>query len=108
MECAIAQIAESSFRFDLLLPLSWLLRCASKDWFNRPRLKFLHDAFVLARFAWHQRVDRAFTPDVFSRGASPATYHQSRSRRHSNFLYHPQDSKGAGLDHPARPAFNRR
>jgi hypothetical protein len=27
MEFAIAQIAESSFRFDLLLPLSWLLPC---------------------------------------------------------------------------------
>lgn len=26
-------------------------RCNSKDWFNRPQLKFLHDAFVLARFA---------------------------------------------------------
>jgi hypothetical protein len=32
-------------------------RCTSKDWFNRPQLKFLHDAFVLARFARHQRVD---------------------------------------------------
>jgi hypothetical protein len=32
-------------------------RCASRDWFNRPQLKFLHDAFVLARFARHQRVD---------------------------------------------------
>ena len=32
-------------------------RCVSKDWFNRPQLKFLHDAFVLARFARHQRVD---------------------------------------------------
>jgi hypothetical protein len=33
-------------------------RCVSKDWFNRPQLKFLHDAFVLARFARHQRVDK--------------------------------------------------
>ncbi len=32
-------------------------RCASKDWFNHPQLNFLHDAFVLARFARHQRVD---------------------------------------------------
>src|ERR1700690_4265613 len=32
-------------------------RCVSKDWFNRPQLKFLHDAFVLARFARHRRVD---------------------------------------------------
>jgi hypothetical protein len=32
-------------------------RCVSKDWFNRPQLKFLHDGFVLARFARHQRVD---------------------------------------------------
>jgi hypothetical protein len=32
-------------------------RCVSKDWFNRPQLKFLHDAFVLARFARHQHVD---------------------------------------------------
>jgi hypothetical protein len=26
-------------------------RCTSKDWFSRPELKFLHEAFVLARFA---------------------------------------------------------
>ena len=26
-------------------------RCASKDWFNSPRLKFLHDAYVLSAFA---------------------------------------------------------
>jgi hypothetical protein len=32
-------------------------RCVSKNWFNRPQLKFLHDAFVLARFARHRRVD---------------------------------------------------
>ena len=32
-------------------------RCASKDWFNRPQLKFLHDAFVLARFARHRRAE---------------------------------------------------
>jgi hypothetical protein len=32
-------------------------RCASKDWFNRPELKFLHDAFVLARFAVRSQVN---------------------------------------------------
>jgi hypothetical protein len=32
-------------------------RCVSKDWFNRSQLKFLHDAFVLARFARHQHMD---------------------------------------------------
>ena len=32
-------------------------RCASKDWFNSPHLKFLHDAFVLARFARTQEVE---------------------------------------------------
>jgi hypothetical protein len=32
-------------------------RCNSKDWFNRPQLKFLHDAFVLARFAQRRKVD---------------------------------------------------
>ena len=32
-------------------------RCISKDWFNRPQLKFLHDAFVLARFAVRQPAD---------------------------------------------------
>jgi hypothetical protein len=26
-------------------------RCLSRDYFNRPRLKFLHDAYVLAKFA---------------------------------------------------------
>jgi hypothetical protein len=25
-------------------------RCGSEDWFNRPHLKFLHDAYVLAEF----------------------------------------------------------
>jgi hypothetical protein len=30
----------------------------SKDWFNRPQLKFLEDAFVLARFARHRRADQ--------------------------------------------------
>jgi hypothetical protein len=32
-------------------------RCASNDWFNRPQLKFLHDAFVLSRFAVQSRVN---------------------------------------------------
>jgi hypothetical protein len=32
-------------------------RCVSRDWFNRTQLKFLHDAFVLARFALHSRVN---------------------------------------------------
>jgi hypothetical protein len=31
-------------------------RCVSKDWFNKPQLKFLHDAFVLACFAQNQGV----------------------------------------------------
>jgi hypothetical protein len=51
-------------------------RCVSRDWFNRPQLKFLHDAFVLARFARHQRVDEvclaepsAQWPDGFVRVA---------------------------------------
>jgi hypothetical protein len=33
------------------------VRCVSNDWFNIPKLKFLHDAFVLARFARKQKVD---------------------------------------------------
>jgi hypothetical protein len=33
-------------------------RCRSKDWFNDPRLKFLHDAFVLARFALTEKAER--------------------------------------------------
>jgi hypothetical protein len=33
-------------------------RCNSSDWFNRPRLKFLHDAFVLAEFVGHRPVDQ--------------------------------------------------
>ena len=32
-------------------------RCVSRDWFNRTQLKFLHDAFVLARFALHSHVN---------------------------------------------------
>ncbi|HWX83302.1 MAG TPA: hypothetical protein VNZ48_06855 [Xanthobacteraceae bacterium] len=32
-------------------------RCGSEDWFNRPHLKFLHDAYVLAEFAFLTRVD---------------------------------------------------
>lgn len=32
-------------------------RCASKDWFRRPQLKFLHDAFVLAEFVGHRPAD---------------------------------------------------
>lgn len=51
-------------------------RCASRDWFNRPQLKFLHDAFVLARFARRQCVDEvclaepsAQWPDGFVRAA---------------------------------------
>jgi hypothetical protein len=32
-------------------------RCKSRDWFNNPHLKFLHDAFVLARFAHRKSVD---------------------------------------------------
>lgn len=33
-------------------------RCNSKDWFNRPQLKFLHDAFVLEEFVRHRPVDK--------------------------------------------------
>jgi hypothetical protein len=51
-------------------------RCVSKDWFTRPELKFLHDAFVLARFALHRGVDEvrlappsAQWPDGFVRHA---------------------------------------
>lgn len=32
-------------------------RCSSPDYFNRPRLKFLHDAYVLAQFARRAGVD---------------------------------------------------
>jgi len=32
-------------------------RCVSRDWFKRPQLKVLHDAFVLARFAQRCKVD---------------------------------------------------
>jgi hypothetical protein len=31
--------------------LAMCKRCLSRDYFNRPRLKFLHDAYVLAKFA---------------------------------------------------------
>jgi hypothetical protein len=51
-------------------------RCDAKDWFNLPQLKFLHDAFVLARLAKHRRVDEvrlaepsAGWPDGFVRVA---------------------------------------
>jgi hypothetical protein len=30
---------------------TYCARCTSRDWFSRPELKFLHEAFVLARFA---------------------------------------------------------
>ncbi len=33
-------------------------RCSSEDWFNRPHLKFLHDAYVLAEFVGLVLVDR--------------------------------------------------
>jgi hypothetical protein len=33
-------------------------RCRSPDWFNRPDLKFLHDAFVLAEVVGHLAVDQ--------------------------------------------------
>ena len=33
-------------------------RCNSSDWFNRPNLKFLHDAFVLAEVVGHVAVDQ--------------------------------------------------
>jgi hypothetical protein len=33
-------------------------RCNSPDWFNRPNLKFLHDAFVLAEVVGHLAVDQ--------------------------------------------------
>jgi hypothetical protein len=32
-------------------------RCHARDWFNNSHLKFLHDAFVLARFARRLQVD---------------------------------------------------
>ena len=32
-------------------------RCPPEVWFNRSALKFLHDAFVLSRFAWRRQVD---------------------------------------------------
>jgi hypothetical protein len=33
-------------------------RCTSADWFNRPDLKFLHDAFVIASLVHHRSVDQ--------------------------------------------------
>src|SRR5271166_4789002 len=49
-------------------------RCVSGDWFNRPQLKFLQDAFVLAHFTQRQDVDdvclaepSAQWPDGFAR-----------------------------------------
>jgi len=33
-------------------------RCTSEDWFNRPHLKFLHDAYVLAEFVRLTLVDQ--------------------------------------------------
>jgi hypothetical protein len=33
-------------------------RCNSEDWFNRPHLKFLHDAYVLAEFVGLMSVER--------------------------------------------------
>jgi hypothetical protein len=33
-------------------------RCNSHDWFNRPNLKFLHDAFVLAEVVGHLAIDQ--------------------------------------------------
>src|SRR6266446_73136 len=33
-------------------------RCNSEDWFNRPHLKFLHDAYVLAQFVGLMPVER--------------------------------------------------
>ena len=33
-------------------------RYKSREWFSSPRVKFLHDAYVLARFARDQKVDR--------------------------------------------------
>jgi hypothetical protein len=33
-------------------------RCGSSDYFNRPKLKFLHDAFVLAEFVGRRPVDQ--------------------------------------------------
>src|SRR6266436_4996857 len=33
-------------------------RCNSEDWFNRPHLKFLHDAYVLAEFVDLMCVER--------------------------------------------------
>jgi hypothetical protein len=37
--------------------LAMCRRCLSADYFNRPRLKFLHDAYVLAKFARLQGAD---------------------------------------------------
>jgi hypothetical protein len=37
--------------------LAMCKRCRSADYFNRPRLKFLHDAYVLAKFARLREAD---------------------------------------------------
>jgi hypothetical protein len=45
----------NSFRDDVLQLCS---RCSPSDYFSQPRLKFLHDAFVLAKFATKRSVDQ--------------------------------------------------
>jgi hypothetical protein len=56
-------------------------RCKSRDWFNRPQLKFLHDAFVLARFALRRKVDQVRLTESTSQW--PDGYVRIGSRTHN-------------------------
>jgi hypothetical protein len=56
-------------------------RCASGDWFNSPQLKFLHDAFVLARFAQRRKVDQVRLAEATAQW--PDGYVRIGSRTHN-------------------------
>jgi hypothetical protein len=60
-ECRVAQknLAAWQDPGDLIAVTKALSdHCASEDWFNRPYLKFLHDAYVLAEFATLMPIER--------------------------------------------------
>jgi hypothetical protein len=59
-ECDAARIVLSAWQEpdDFIAATNALCRrCNSEDWFNRPHLKFLHDAYVLAEFVGLIAVD---------------------------------------------------
>jgi hypothetical protein len=59
-ECDAARIALAAWQApeDFIAATNALCgRCDSGDWFNRPHLKFLHDAYVLAEFVGLTAVD---------------------------------------------------